>query len=51
MKQSETVQTPAPPPRTEHIFKVFQNEILKEILMFGWNVLSYLGILWEKGVE
>jgi hypothetical protein len=51
MKQSETVPTPACFLRTEHKFKVFQNENMKEILIFGSNVLSYLGSLWEKGVE
>jgi len=34
MKQSETVLTPACFLRTEHKFKVFQNEILKEMLIF-----------------
>jgi hypothetical protein len=50
VKQSGTVPTAACFVKTGHKFEVFQNEFLKEVLIFGGKVLSYLGSLWEKGV-
>ena len=49
VKHSETVPIPACLLRTGHKLKAFQSEFLREILIFGGKVLSYLGSLWEKG--
>lgn len=51
MKQSETISTRACFVTAEHKFKVFENKMLKEIVIFGWNFLSYIGSLCEERVE